>query len=179
MAGLVTVSNIALADDAAKPFLTEADVPLTKLLFPPAAADSDGTKAELASLKTCVATRSNDTVNYAAKDDDVSINHFLALINIPIDIFSKPQTKSYFEALAATVEAIVTPAKQAFNRSRPTALDTAITSSIAAKTLGSYPSAHATLGYLYAVMLSEIAPEKRRNFSSEATAMPITAMFWD
>ena len=161
LAGLVAVSNSTLAEDAAKPFLTEAEVPLAKLLVPPPAAESDGTKAELAGLKTYVATRTNDIANYAANDDDVSLNHFLALMSIPIDIFSMPQTKSFFEALAATVEATVNPAKQAFNRARPTALDPAITSPIPAKNPGSYPSAHATLGYLYAIMLSEIAPEKK------------------
>lgn len=168
LAGLVAATKTASAEQEVKPFLTDAEVPLAKLLSLPGAADSDATKAELAAVKNYIATRTEDGAKYAVADDNVSINHFLATMSIPIDIFSLAQTKSYFESLASTVDGVVNPAKQAFNRARPATLDPSITPPLVPKNPLAYPSSHATLGFLYAITLSGIAPEKQFAFFARA-----------
>ncbi len=161
LASLSALPHPAQAVDVGKPILTDADVPLAKLLALPPTAESAQTKAEIAAYKSTSSVRTDDLIAFCKADDTLAINHFLAAMSLPIDIYSMAQFKALFESIAATTQAIVDPAKTAFNRARPAAIDLDIKLVVQPTNPGSYPSLHATAGFLYAILLSEIAPEKR------------------
>ena len=159
----------AFADDAAKPFVTADDVPLTKILPPPPAKDSELSKKELADYKAFIPTVAKDRAVKAVADDEETITRFLAGMNIAIDISKLPASKNLFDRVAATEGAVVDPAKEEWGRPRPFIADESITPLLKKKNSGAYPSGHTTLGELFAYTLTQIAPEKQQDWYARAT----------
>jgi acid phosphatase (class A) len=141
-----------------------------KLLHSPPAADSAATKAELAELLRIQNTRTPEALRQAQAD---AANQTVFLFK---DVFGDgftadkfPATARFFARVANDESVYEDGPKDYWKRLRPAMLDPAIQP--CAPTSGfSYPSGHATRGYVFGVVLAAAAPEKRDAILDRAAA---------
>ncbi len=151
----------ALARD---PVFVSPDQSLAFQILPtPPASDSETTKAELAELHRIEATRT-EAEAAQAKFDDENENIFL-FKNVMGDKFTKedlPVTAAFAARVRGDEGVNTNAAKAGFHRVRPYNLDKTLHPICKTKTKDdAYPSGHATSGYLLALTLIDMAPEKR------------------
>ncbi len=144
-------------------FVSAEETHAFQILLTPATAQSDKTKAELAELHRIEGTRS-DMQQAAAMADDKEETIFL--FKQPLGDWFNPQALPQTAALGSRVkndEGINTsPAKTGFARVRPYNLDRTLHPICTTKTKDdSYPSGHATTGYLMALTLIDMLPDER------------------
>ena len=134
------------------------------LILPaPPAADSDQTKAELAELHGIEATRTSAEVEQAKQDDE---NETIFLFKT---VFGDGFNPDKLPALAAFGKRVkndeglnTAPAKDGFHRMRPYNADKTLNPVCKTTTKdNAYPSGHTTTGYLLALTLIDLVPEKR------------------
>lgn len=163
-AALTTLALIVSPAMAREPiFVSPQQSHAFEILPPPPSADSEATKAELAELHRLEATRSEADVA-RAKWDDENENIFL-FRSVLGEKFTK-ENLPLLDAFAARVrndEGVnAGAAKEGFHRVRPYNLDKTLHPVCKTKTKDdSYPSGHTTSGYLLALTLIDIVPEKR------------------
>ncbi|MES2264317.1 MAG: phosphatase PAP2 family protein [Pseudomonadota bacterium] len=132
------------------------------LAAPPGA--SSGTAArELAELRDIENHRSKEQVARAMADDkDETIFLFRDVIGEKFSASALPLTAQLSEHVGHDEGANTDPLKQAFARVRPYNADKSLKPVCKTKTKDdSYPSGHATAGYLQALTLVELMPEHR------------------
>ncbi|MGA8169919.1 MAG: phosphatase PAP2 family protein [Methylocystis sp.] len=151
----------ALARDAV--FVSPDQSHTFQILPTPPAADSDTTKAELAELHRIEATRTEAEIAQA-KFDDENENIFL-FKNVMGDKFTKdnlPLTAAFAARVRGDEGVNTEAAKVGFHRIRPYNLDKTLHPVCKVKAKDdAYPSGHATSGYLLALTLIDMIPEKR------------------
>jgi len=163
---LLAVSQIAVtalpvrAEDA-KPFITAKELDLTKFLAPPPANDSAQTKAELAEVLTLQVTRTPEMVARAQADAEENVWRFADVLGPKFTQEALPKTEAFFARVAETEGAVVDPAKDVWKRPRPHLLSDLVKPAVPLSKSGAYPSGHATVGTLMAIVLSNMVPEKR------------------
>lgn len=144
-------------------FVPAEQTNVVRILPSPPAADSEKTKAELAQLHRIEAARTKEQSERAMADDK---NETIFIYrNVIGDMFT-PEAFPVTAAFSARVkndEGInATPAKSSFQRVRPYNLDKTLHPICVTKTKNdSYPSGHTTAGYLLALALVDMVPEKR------------------
>jgi acid phosphatase (class A) len=149
---------------AGEPVFVSADQTHSEqILMTPPAADSATTKAELALLHHLEKTRTKAQVEQAKADD--KLETMFLYKDVMGDKFT-PENLPLTAAFAAHVkndEGInANPAKLAFHRMRPYNLDKTLSPVCHTKLKDdSYPSGHTTAGYLAALALIDMVPEKR------------------
>jgi acid phosphatase (class A) len=134
-----------------------------QILMTPPAADSITTKAELAQLHHLESARTPAQVEQAKADDKLETMFiFKDVLGEKFNPANLPVTAA-FAARVKNDEGInANPAKIAFHRVRPYNLDKTLHPICNTKTKDdSYPSGHTTAGYLGALVLIEMVPEKR------------------
>ncbi len=144
-------------------FVSTEETQAFHILLAPSAAQSDKTRAELAELHRFEDTRS-DTQKAAAMADDKeeSIFIFKQQIGEWFNAQTLPQTAAFGTRVKNDEGINTAPAKKGFARVRPYNLDTSLHPVCVTKTIDdSYPSGHATTGYLMALTLIDMLPEKR------------------
>ena len=163
---LLAVSQIAVtalpvrAEDA-KPFITAKELDLTKFLAPPPANDSAQTKTELAEILTIQVTRTPEMVARAQADAEENVWRFADVLGPKFTKEALPKTEAFFARVAETEGAVVDPAKDVWKRPRPHLYSNLVKPVVPLSKSGSYPSGHATVGTLMAIVLSNMVPEKR------------------
>ena len=149
---------------AREPSFVSADQTRAFQILPqPPAADSATTKAELAELHRIEANRTKEQAAQAVADDK---NETMFIYRNELGAKFTPEALPITAAFSARVkndEGInTTPAKEGFQRIRPYNLDKTLHPICVTKTKDdSYPSGHTTAGYLLALALIEMVPEKR------------------
>jgi acid phosphatase (class A) len=161
---LCLASFIGSAATAREPSFVEADqIRAFDILPAPPAAASDITKAELAELHRLELARTSAQIERAMADDkNESIFIFQEVLGNTFSAKVLPVT-AVFSARVKNDEGINTaPAKNGFQRVRPYNLDSTLHPVCTTKTKDdSYPSGHTTTGYLMALALIDMLPEKR------------------
>lgn len=155
-------------EPAPKPYLDSAALDLTRLLPPPPLADSAETKSELGDLLVVQVTRTPEMVARAQADAIEEVWRFADVLGPRFVPDTLPKTTALFERLVATDMAVVDPAKASFGRSRPSMVSDLVRPVVKPSTSGSWPSAHAALGTLMGLVLSEMLPEKRTTLMERA-----------
>ncbi len=150
--------------NAGEPSFVHAEQTHALLILPePPAPTSDTTKAELVELHRIENSRTDEQVAQAVFDDkDESIFIYRNVLGTAFTPLALPITAA-FSARVKNDEGInSTPAKNGFQRMRPYNLDKTLHPICATITKSySYPSGHTTAGYLQALTLIEMVPEKR------------------
>lgn len=149
---------------AGEPIFVSADqTHAERILMTPPAPDSKTTKAELALLHHLEKTRTKAQVEQAQADD--KLETMFIYKNVLGDKFTPenlPLTAAFAKRVKNDEGVNATPAKLAFHRMRPYNLDKTLHPVCKTKTKDdSYPSGHTTAGYLAALALIEMVPEKR------------------
>jgi acid phosphatase (class A) len=157
----IAVTALPVRADDAKPFITAKELDLTKFLAPPPANDSAQTKAELGEVLTLQVTRTPEMVARAQADAEENVWRFADVLGPKFTKEALPKTDAFFARVAETEGAVVDPAKDVWKRPRPHLLSNLVKPAVPLSKSGSYPSGHATVGTLMAIVLSNMVPEKR------------------
>ncbi|WP_293933380.1 phosphatase PAP2 family protein [Iodobacter sp.] len=147
--------------EEAKPFVSSTDVDLTHYLPAPPANDSAQTKLEIAEVLAFQAKRTPETAAAAAADAAENIWRFNEVMGPKFKAEKLPKFAAFFERVVETEGAVVDSAKNYWKRPRPHMLNSEIQPVVKRSSSGSWPSGHATVGYLMATVLAEMVPEKR------------------
>jgi acid phosphatase (class A) len=153
--------TVALAADPA--YVPAAHIHAESILPAPAAADTDTTRAELAELHRIEATRTPALAARAQADEqDETLFVFRDVLGDGFTAARLPQTAVLADHVKRQEAVAGSPTKTAFQRVRPYNLDTTLHPVCKTKTKNdSYPSGHALAGYLAALTLVDLVPEKR------------------
>ena len=165
---LGVVAAPAFARDAA--FVSAEQSHAFEILPAPPANDSARTKSELARLHKFEETRTPAEVEQAKWDDK---NEHVFIYKT---VFGETFDAEHFPALAAFAKRVrgdeglnTNVAKDGFHRPRPYNFDKTLHPVCETKTKDdSYPSGHATSGYLLALTLIDLVPERRDDILARA-----------
>ncbi len=151
-------------------FVAASQTNAFQVLPKPPAADSWMTKEELAELHRIQATRTKDQVERAIADDkEESIFIFRAQLGSRFNADALPITAAFSKRVKNDEGINAGPAKLGFARIRPYNLDKTLAPVCKTKTIDdAYPSGHTTTGYLMALVLIDIVPEKRDEILARA-----------
>lgn len=167
MATLATTHGYAAEE--AKPFVTAKEVDLTHYLPAPPANDSTQTRDEIAEILRIQKSRTPEQAAAAIADAQEDVWRFADVMGTKFSADKLPLTSAFFERVAATEGAVVDPAKDFWKRPRPHMLSEQINPIVKKSKSGSWPSGHATLGYLMATLLADMVPEKREALFARAS----------
>ncbi len=158
---LAALSPLASALSGAEPYPLAQRIDLASLLPPPPAAGSDADRADLAAVLALQQSRSEAQLALAKADAEASVFRFADAVGQDFDAKHLPHTALLFERLTRSISAVVGPAKDHWNRPRPFVVSSDVhpTSRPDGST---YPSGHAVLARLYAIVLADLLPKKRR-----------------
>lgn len=150
-------------------FVTPRQVDLTTLLPPPPPDGSPQTQAEISEILAIQKASTPRETFLAAAEEQTDIFEFASAVLGPgFKAENLPGFKEFYERLADDERSIVHSAKRFWNRPRPYLIGSEIRACVTKFPSGAYPSGHSTFGYMSAVILSEIVPEKRRELFEKA-----------
>jgi acid phosphatase (class A) len=134
-----------------------------QLLAAPAASGSEQAVRERAALKQIELARSKEQVARAQADEvNVTMFLFADVVGAGFNAGALPRTALLSEHVGRDVAANTEPLKKTYARMRPYNADKSLAPACRTKTKDdSYPSSHSTAGYLEALTLVELLPEKR------------------
>ncbi len=150
-------------------FVRKSDLDLLNLLPPPPKPGSAREKADLAELRRLQDARTPERVKIA--EEDAPENAFAVLrgdLGAGFTADKVPKTAKLLQAVVTDEGLILDSVKDLWGRRRPYWIDAGINPCFEKRTTPSYPSNHATLGYLTAMVLSSMLPEKRATLFSSA-----------
>jgi acid phosphatase (class A) len=164
---LVFLSSGATA--AGGNFISREQVDLVKLLAPPPAADSPQTTTELEEIAQIQHQATPQALLAAKADAEESIFQLADLLGPRFTSGNLPITTKFFSRLGEDADYIVSPAKEAWKRPRPFRLSAEIKPCVWLLPISSaYPSGHATFGYVSAIVLANMLPEKKAEIFDRA-----------
>jgi acid phosphatase (class A) len=143
-------------------YLTKDAVDLTVLLAPPPELSSDAQHRDLSAVLEAQRTRTPEQIEWAVADNQLSILRFADVLGPGFNADRLPVTAEFFTRLQSDSRLIVLATKDAWDRKRPFLVSEEV-KFVGAKpaSVGSYPSGHSTFGYLTAIVLADMVPEKR------------------
>jgi len=147
-------------------YLTEGEHPnYAALLPPPPAPDSTALTLDEELNRQTLALRDTARGELAAQDAiAVAGGMFSCALGIPISKKDTPNLSALLRRSAADAGTAVTPIKRLYQRKRPFLVNKQPTCvpgrEEAAGRNGSYPSGHAATGWVWALILAEIAPDR-------------------
>jgi acid phosphatase (class A) len=159
---LATGTQLAFADGGT--YLNPQEIDLTKLLAPPPAADSAQQKADLARVMEVQNTRTPAQVARAQQDVHTSVFRFADVLGPQFNEANLPKTAALFTAAQQDAALVAKGGKRYFKRARPFVNNSDVHPTVPTNPkgfYGSYPSGHATFGYMAAILLAQMVPEKR------------------
>ena len=144
-------------------WIAAKSVPLEKFLDAAPADDSDQTRADLAAMLQIQAQRTPEQCAAAAVDAEKSALRFATALGAPADLRAAqiPRLIALAHRLRETQEAISGLAKSHYDRKRPYVFDARIQPCLTKPSNASYPSGHATWGWLAAYVFADMVPERR------------------
>ena len=150
-----------LASDAV--FVAPSQINAQLILPEPPSATSETTKTELRELHRIESARTPEQAAHAMADDkNESIFIFQAQMGEGFAAEKLPLTAALSAKVGNDESVNTAPAKQGFRRVRPYNLDKTLHPVCTTKIKNdSYPSGHSTTGYLMALTLIDMLPEKR------------------
>lgn len=159
---LVIVSFASCVAASAFPadIITTEQVNVVKLLPPPPSYDS---RAQKDDMHTVIALEKSRTPEQSAKaiaDNEASVFRFADVLGAKFNEMELPRTAKFFSDLTAVHRAILIPSKDVWNRPRPFATNKDLHPIGELPKTGSYPSGHSHFGYLSAIILGAVVPER-------------------
>jgi len=146
---------------SATSYIAAAHLDATAFLPPPPKPDSPAQAADLAEVKADQALKGQPRWAQAQSDDETSpYNAFGQVLGPGFTKARTPRTAALFEVLFADVKSLTAPAKAAYGRPRPPLVDRSIKTCRMLEMSKSYPSGHASRGWMMALLLADMAPEK-------------------
>lgn len=159
---LVVLVLAAAAGCAAAPtYVSPQEIELQRFLAPPPAVDSAAQRADLAAVLEIQRTRTAAQAEEALADQKVSVFRFADVLGEKFAEEKLPKTAALARSACSDSSAVTGAAKKLWNRPRPYVTSVDVKPLVSNVTEGSYPSGHATCGYLWAILLADMIPERR------------------
>jgi acid phosphatase (class A) len=134
---------------------------LAKLLAPPPAPQSGAQKQDLQEVLEAQRSRSVQESERAVADNDTSIYRIAGEVLGPKFTARRlPKLDTFFNRVTADTRAIFLATKDVWDRPRPFAFSSEVNAIGERPTSGSYPSGHSTRGYVTAIILANMVPER-------------------
>ena len=143
-------------------YISPGQVDLTKLLAAPPAPLSDQQARDLADVIAAQRARTPQQAERAVADDDLSIYRIAGEVLGPNFTESRlPKMTNFVRRFASDVRTLYRAANDFWRRPRPFQVSAEVDAIGHRSKNGSYPSGHAIRGYLVAIILGNMVPEKR------------------
>src|SRR5262249_27465980 len=130
-----------------------------KVLPAPAALDTEEMKAELQTVLRVQEARTDKEIERARADENIRIDSFQSALGPWLTANNLPRLQALFERMGREAKFYSGPAKSHFKRPRPPVADARVKPLFEESDAG-YPSGHALRGQMFALVLSELAPDK-------------------
>jgi acid phosphatase (class A) len=141
-------------------FLTPGHPDLTKLLPAPPAPSSMEQYGDLAGVLSVQKTRTKAQTDRALADDTAGTFGFADVLGPNFTAERLPKVAALFEKIRGDAVVVANAGKDTWNRPRPYDVSTAV-DVVGDKPSGSsYPSTSSVVGYLTAILLANMVPEK-------------------
>lgn len=142
-------------------FVRPGQLDLGKLLAPAPLPASDMQQRDLAAVLEAQKTRTPAQVERAVADNALSIYRFADVVSPDFSAERFPQLDAFFKRVFNDSRILVLSSKDVWDRPRPYVVSQDVqTVGERPKAPGSYPSGHAIFGYLSAIILANMVPEK-------------------
>lgn len=142
-------------------FVKPGQLELGKLLAPLPDPNSETQQRDLAAVLEAQKTRSPAQVERAVADNALSIYRFADVVAPDFSAARYPQLDAFFKRMFNDSRILVLSSKDVWDRPRPYVVSKEVqTVGELPKAPGSYPSGHAIFGYLSAIILANMLPEK-------------------
>jgi acid phosphatase (class A) len=142
-------------------YISIQQVNLAKLLAPPPAAQSELQRLDLDAVLELQRGRTPSQAERAVADNDLSIFRIAGEVLGPNFTAARvPKTTTFFGRLNEDARSLLLATKDVWDRPRPFKVSTEVKAVGALPANGSYPSGHATRGYLAAILFATMVPEK-------------------
>jgi acid phosphatase (class A) len=155
----VITSGAGFAYDAS--YLSTQQLDLSKILSPSPPATSELQKRDMAEVLRLQETRTPAQAERAVADNDQSLGRIAdEVFGEKAAALRSPKFSQFAERVTQDTRAIFLASKDVWKRPRPFSASPEVKAIGELPTTGSYPSGHATRGYLVAILLSNMVPEK-------------------
>lgn len=141
-------------------YISNGSVNLAAVLSPPPARGSAAETAELQALLAAQEARTSSGIAQAQRDRKRSLDLFAEAIGGGFRRSQYPLVDALFDNAIDDARGILSANKQNWQRERPFRLEKRLTTCLKEPESSSYPSSHATSGYLITAMLSDMLPER-------------------
>jgi acid phosphatase (class A) len=142
-------------------FFKPGQIDLGKLLAPAPDPASDTQKADLAAVFEAQKTRTPAQIEQAVGDNALSIYRFADVLGPNFSADRLPKLEAFFKRVFNDSRILVLTSKDVWDRPRPYVVSAQVeTIGERPKAPGSYPSGHSIFGYLSAILLANMVPEK-------------------
>ncbi len=168
---LLTLGSVFAAEPAPKApeFITPDALDFRAILPPPPAPDSVVDRAERELMRHLSAAHTPEQVKLARYYDELDVFRMLApVLGDWCTAENLPRTAAVFRQAYGEARPIAAAAKVAWNRPRPYIADRSLEAVGERSTSTSYPSGHGTESALFAVLLTEVAPEHAADWQRQA-----------
>lgn len=141
-------------------FVTPDRFDLTKLLAPPPAANSEQQKRDLADVLVVQRARTQAQAQRALADATAGIFAFADVLGANFDAQHVPAVAALFQKIGGDAAVAFSAGKDIWNRPRPFVVSPEVEPVGDRPSGSSYPSGTLTFGYLGAIVLANMIPEK-------------------
>jgi len=141
-------------------FASKANVDLARVLPPPPAEQSEEQKRDLQAVLDAQAKRSAEQTAASQKESDLTVFQFASVLGSGFSAEKLPKTATFFGHVYEDSIDILGAAKAKWKRPRPFVNNTEVQPAGEKPKSASYPSGNSLLGYVYAIILTDILPEK-------------------
>lgn len=142
-------------------FFKPGQVDLGKLLAPVPEPSSDIQKLDLAAVLEAQKSRTPAQIEQAVGDNALSVYRFADVLGQEFNVQRLPKLDAFFKRVFNDSRILVLSSKDVWDRPRPYVVSSLVeTVGERPKAAGSYPSGHAIFGYLSAILLANMVPEK-------------------
>jgi acid phosphatase (class A) len=138
-------------------------------LLPPPPVGLAEYRQDIKTLLAVQAKRTEAMCEFANADAEISLKRFLAPLDMNLQ-GGMAETEVLLEMLSEPMSDAIGDVKEAHKRPRPYGVDRRVVPCLpkAAPENFGFPSGHASLGYLYAAILTQMAPERQRDWYGRA-----------
>ena len=147
-------------------YLTQAQIAGETVPLPPAPGSAQE-KADMAAVRDWNVKRSTQQVDAARAQADETYDSLFGEVS-PFTKPITPEAAAFLKRVEEDVEIPVAALKKQYGRPRPFITDPVNVKPCAEAGHNSYPSGHTTLAYTYALLLSDLAPQRRAQFEAYA-----------
>lgn len=167
----LTVGWVLYQREGEPRYLNASRAEFVGLFASPPSPDSPQTRAELDVLLAIQRNRTAKDVDAARADRKTEISQFAGALGLtPAQVRSLPALDALAEQVEDDIRPYVRTAKHRFTRLRPYEVDSRLEPCIGnVRDDLSYPSGHATFGFVVAYLLADMVPERRRELIDRAT----------